>query len=255
MNSVTIIIPCRNEQGTIEAHVKSIPALGSSAEIIFVEGNSQDKTWEEILRVVAAYPEKNLRALKQPGKGKADAVRAALAVATGDICMIFDGDLTVPAEDLSAFYEKIQEKGVGAMLNGTRFVYPMQKRAMPFFNKIANRTFALGMSVVMRKWHTDMLCGTKVFFRSDYEKIRSFWDAHGSFDPFGDFDLLFGAYALDMSIEDVPMTYLARSYGAPNIRRWRHGLQLVLVFIKSVVLVWRYKITRGVAVFRTGKNK
>lgn len=237
--TVSVIVPCRNEMGTIEMHAQQVPEMGSSTEIIFVEGNSQDETWNEILRVIAMYPDKRMKAIKQPGRGKADAVRAALAQATGDLCIIFDGDFTVPAQSLQDFYDQLNQRGMGTMLNGTRFFYPISREAMPFFNRIANRGFAFGMSIVMRQRHTDMLCGTKAFFKSDYEKIRDFWEARGSFDPFGDFDLLFGAQALGMRIYDVPVRYQPRQYGAPNIRRWRHGLQLMYVFVRSVFVVGR----------------
>ena len=49
----------------------------------------------------------------------------------------------------------------------------------------------------------------------------------GDFDPFGDFDLLFGAARLNLKIVEVPIRYRARRYGETNISRWRHGWLLL----------------------------
>jgi glycosyltransferase involved in cell wall biosynthesis len=123
--STTIVISCRNERGNIEAAVQRIPPFGGHQEIIFVDGHSTDGTIEEIERVMEAYPDRNIRLLVQDGTGKSDAVRKGFALATGDILMILDADLTMPAEDLPKFYDAIAS-GKGEFINGCRLVYPME---------------------------------------------------------------------------------------------------------------------------------
>lgn len=128
--SVTVLIPCRNERGNIENAVKRLPRFCDDIEVLFVEGNSEDGTFEECLRVRDSYKEFwDIKVLKQAGEGKGDAVREGFDKARGDVLMILDADLTVPPEDLSKFY-KVIANGKGEFINGTRLVYPFEKGAM-----------------------------------------------------------------------------------------------------------------------------
>jgi len=225
--SCSVVVPARNEAGNIRPALDRIPRLGRRTEIIFVEGNSKDDTWETIQREVAAYTGPHLvRAIKQPGKGKWDAVRAGFAIATGDVLVIQDADLTAPPEDLIKFYEAVED-GRAEFANGSRLVYPMESRAMRFLNLLGNKFFAEALSYVLNQSVKDSLCGTKMMLRSDYlrlmERIRPF----GDFDPFGDFNLLFGSALLDLRIRDIPVAYKDRTYGETNISRFSHGWMLL----------------------------
>lgn len=231
--SVTVVIAVRNEAGNIESAVARVPALGKHTEILFIEGGSTDGTREKIQAVIQANAGKRDITLvvetadksnKRSSKG--DAVRQAFAAATGDILMILDGDLTVPPEDLPKFYAAIAA-GPGQFINGTRLVLNMERGAMQFFNRIANWSFGKIFSLLLRQKITDTLCGTKVLFKKDYEQIAANRHRFGDFDPFGDFDLLFGAAHLGLKIVEVPVRYRARVYGQTNIHRWRHGVLLL----------------------------
>lgn len=225
--SVSVVIPARNESGNIENAVRRIPPMGSRTEIIFVEGNSTDDTWEVIQRVSQQYAAThNIKIGRQPGRGKGDAVRMGFAMATGDILMILDADLTVAPEDLPKFYEALVS-GKGEFINGSRLVYPMEKHAMRFLNMLGNKFFSSVFSWLLEQPIKDTLCGTKVMFRSDYERLIENRKFFGEFDPFGDFDLLFGAYKLNLKIVDLPVRYRERTYGTTNISRWKHGLLLL----------------------------
>ena len=224
--TTSILIPARNEAGNIEEIIARIPPLGAGTEIIFVEGHSTDPTWEEIQRVKAAYPEKKITALQQTGKGKGDAVRAGFAVATGDILMILDADMTMPPEELTKFYE-ILATNSAEFANGVRLVYPMEKEAMRFLNLCANKIFSLLFTWLLGQNIKDTLCGTKVMLRTDYEKLVANRCYFGDFDPFGDFDLIFGANKMNLKFADVPIRYAARTYGTTNIARWKNGLLLL----------------------------
>ncbi|MBM3841091.1 MAG: glycosyltransferase [Verrucomicrobia bacterium] len=218
----TVVIPARNEAGNIEAAVQRTPEMGLGTEIIFIEGHSSDNTWDEIRRVAASYPNRRIKVLKQQSKGKGGAVREAFAAATGDLLFILDADLTMPPEQLPQFYE-VARSGIGEFVNGVRLVYPMEDQAMRFLNMVANKCFSLAFSWLLGQSIKDTLCGTKVLFRSDYEAIARNRAYFGDFDPFGDFDLLFGAARLNLKIIDLPIRYRARAYGETNIQRWRHG--------------------------------
>jgi SAM-dependent methyltransferase len=222
----TVVIPARNEAGNIEAAVQRTPELGLGTEIIFVEGHSRDDTWNEIQRVMAAYPQRRIRAIRQTTIGKGAAVREAFDLATGDLLFILDADLTMPPEELPKFYNAARS-GVGDFVNGVRLVYPMENEAMRFLNMVANHFFSLAFSFLLGQRVKDTLCGTKVLSRANYRKIAQNRSYFGQFDPFGDFDLLFGAAKLNLRIVDLPIRYRARVYGETNIQRWKHGWLLL----------------------------
>jgi len=229
--TTTVVIPARNESGNIEEAILRVPKFGKDVEIIFVEGNSTDDTWEEIQRVYKKYSrdhggDYNIKITQQDGKGKGDAVRKGYAMATGDILMILDADLTVLPEDLPKFYHALAS-GKGEFINGSRLVYPMEKEAMRFLNTLGNKFFSVAFSWLLEQPIKDSLCGTKVMFREDYIKLVANRKFFGEFDPFGDFDLLFGAYKLNLKIIDLPIRYHERTYGDTNISRFRHGLILL----------------------------
>ncbi|MCP3903750.1 MAG: glycosyltransferase [Planctomycetes bacterium] len=224
--TVTVVIPTRNERGNIEAAVQRLPEIGRRTEIIFVDGHSTDGTPDEVGRVIDAYPDRDIRFMEQDGRGKGDAVRKAFAAATGDVLMILDADLTVPPEDLPRFLRPIVE-GTGEFINGTRLVYPMEDDAMRFLNKGGNRFFSLLFTWLLGQRFRDTLCGTKVLTKRNYDTIAANRSFFGDFDPFGDFDLIFGAARGDLKIVEVPVRYRARTYGSTNISRFRHGLLLL----------------------------
>ncbi len=226
----SVIIPARNEAGNIEEAVRRTPEMGAGTEIIFIEGHSGDNTWSEIQRVAAAFPQRKIKVLKQQGSGKGGAVREAFAAATGDILFILDADLTVPPEELPKFYE-VARSGTGEFVNGVRLVYPMEQEAMQFLNMIANKIFSWLFGWLLGQKIKDTLCGTKVLFREDYEAIARNRACFGDFDPFGDFDLIFGAAKLNLRIVDLPIRYRARTYGTTNIHRWKHGWLLLRMVI------------------------
>jgi hypothetical protein len=226
--SLTIVIPARNERGNIEDALRRLPDFGVLTEVIFVEGNSSDGTWDEIQRVSAQWDGRRgvrVRAFKQEARGKADAVRLGFSHASGDLLTILDADLTMPPERLTRFYDAYCH-GAADFVNGTRLVYPMEGEAMRFLNHLGNVFFAKMLSFVLDVRIGDSLCGTKLFLRRDYERFVRWRKDFGEFDPFGDFELLFPAAILGTGIIDVPVDYRARTYGTTNIHRFRDGATL-----------------------------
>ena len=225
--SASILVPCRNERGNIENAILRMPRFGSAQEILFVEGNSSDGTFEECERVRDAYKGVwDITVLKQDGKGKGDAVRKGFAAAKNDVLMILDADLTMPPEALPKYHAVI-ESGKADFVNGTRLIYPMEDEAMRPLNFIANRFFAYMFSYLVNTRLTDTLCGTKVLMRKDYEVLVRERGYFGNFDPFGDFDLIFGAAKQNLKIIETPIHYKARTFGETQISRFRDGWLLL----------------------------
>jgi SAM-dependent methyltransferase len=238
-DTVSVIVPARNEAGNIETILKRIPQLGEDTEIIFIEGHSTDRTYETIERAIKSFSDRKCRLLQQAGRGKGDAVRLGFDEARGNILIILDADMTVPPEDLVRFVEALAS-GKGEFINGVRLIYPMENQSMRFLNMVGNKFFSLAFSWLLGQPINDTLCGTKVLWKRDYEKITRNRAYFGDFDPFGDFDLLFGAAKLNLKIAEMPIRYRSRSYGDTNIDRWRHGwllLKMVLFAAKRIKFI------------------
>jgi ubiquinone/menaquinone biosynthesis C-methylase UbiE len=230
---VSVIVPARNEAGNIRRIFEETPEMGGGTELIFVEGHSRDNTFETIEEEIKRWPQRSAQLFRQGGKGKGDAVRLGFEQASGDVLMILDADLTVPPEDLPRFYETWRS-GKGEFVNGVRLVYPMQEGAMRFFNFLGNKFFTLAFSWVFGQNVKDTLCGTKVLSKSHYNLIATNRPYFGDFDPFGDFDLLFGAAKYGMKFADLPVRYRERTYGTTNIQRWSHGLLLLRMVVMAL---------------------
>jgi len=234
--SVSVIIPARNEMGNIPAVFERVPPMGEFTELIFVEGHSRDDTAQVIQAEIARHPEWKCQFLQQTGVGKGDAVRQGFEVACGDILMILDADLTVPPETLPRFYNALVS-AKGDFINGVRLVYPMEKEAMRFFNFLGNKFFSLAFSWLIGQPIKDTLCGTKVLWKVDYDVVAANRAYFGNFDPFGDFDLLFGAARFSLKITDMPVRYAERTYGTTNIQRWKHGALLLRMVLFASRLI------------------
>lgn len=225
--SVSVIVPCKDERGNIGPAIQRIPQMGKWTEIIFVDGNSTDGTAEEIESQMRKHPDRNVSLILQgDGVGKGDAVRKGFAAARGDVLVIQDADLTVDPEDLPKFFNALRE-GKGEFINGSRLVYPMEKLAMRSLNLIANKLFSVLFSYLLGQQFRDTLCGTKMISKKDYEIVAANRQFFGKIDPFGDFDLIFGASKQNLKIAEIPVNYRARRYGDTSISRFRHGWLLL----------------------------
>lgn len=226
--SVSIIVPARNEAGNVPKVTAAIPRFGKWQEIIFVEGHSHDNTWKEIKKQILTGGKRrfNIRAYKQRGKGKADAVRLGFSKAKGEILIILDADLTVNPKDLSKFYE-VLASGKGEFVNGSRMIYPMEKQAMRILNVFGNKIFSWLFTWILGQRFKDTLCGTKALLKTDYRKIANNRKFFGNFDPFGDYDLIFGAVKQNLKVVELPIRYRERTYGSTNISRFTHGWLLL----------------------------
>lgn len=236
--SVSVIIPCKNEAGNVEEAVKKIPSMGTFTEIIFCDDQSTDGTAGKVEGAIKNFPEKNIQLVYGPGICKADNVWTGFEKAKGDILMILDGDLTVPPEELSLFYEAIIN-GKGEFINGSRMVYPMENKAMRFINLVGNKIFSLFFSYILDINIKDTLCGTKVLWKNDYEqikKLRGFWSMK---DRWGDYELIFGAAKSNLKIIDLPVHYRERKYGETKMKnRLKNGW---LMFRMIFIALWKIK--------------
>lgn len=244
--SCSVVVPCRNEVDNVASLVQRVPALGTETEIVFVDGSSNDGTPERIEELVAEYPRKNIRLIRQAGNtGKAGATFQGFGAAEGDVVMILDADMTVRPEDLPRFYDALAE-GVAQFANGTRMVYPMASGAMPGLNNVGNRIFSHYLSWLIGTHISDTLCGTKAMLRQDTPELLRLRPSFGYHDPWGDFDLLLGAACLGLSIIDVPVIYVAREAGESKMQPWAHGSELAktcLIGVRELKLRQHRRIT------------
>ena len=235
--SATVVVPCRNERGNIRPLVERLPRFCEEQEILFVEGNSRDGTWEEIGAVIEAFPDRTIRRLKQEGRGKGDAVRKGFAEARGEALIILDADLSVAPEAIPKFYRALVQ-GKGNFINGSRLVYPREEKAMRLLNLVGNRVFSILFTYLLNQRFTDTLCGTKVLTRTHYRRIAQDRAYFGDFDPFGDFDLIFGAVKQNLKVVEIPVRYAARTYGSTQISRFRDGWLLIRMVVFAF---WKLK--------------
>lgn len=225
--SVSVVVPARNEKGNVEELVKRVPEMGRGTEIVFVENDSTDGTFEEIQRVMQVYRgKKQISLTRTSGTGKVGAVSAGFESAAGDILMILDADMTVEPEDLPRFYEVLAARQA-EYAHGSRLVYPMQKEAMRLLNLLGNKMFSLIFSWLLKARVKDTLCGTKVLWASDYKRLAAQRDYFGRLDRWGDFDLIFGAHRLGLKMVEIPIHYHPRLYGRSNMKAITHGWQLL----------------------------
>lgn len=224
--SLSVIIPARNESGNIRSALTRMPGFPGKLEVIFVEGNSTDDTWQTIQNVARENWPFDVRVMQQEGKGKGDAVRKGFTAATGDLLMILDADLTVMPEDLPRFYRVLADRSAD-YVQGTRLIYPMEDKAMRPLNWIGNKFFSFLFSSLLGQRFSDTLCGTKCLWKKDYEALAANRAFFGDFDPFGDFDLIFGCAKLNFKIKEIPVHYKERIYGSTNINRFRDGVLLL----------------------------
>lgn len=223
--TASIILTVRDERGNIEPMVRQIPDVGAGTEILFVEGHSTDGTRAEIERVASRYPEKNVRLLVQDGIGQGDAIYKGFSEASGDVIILLEADRTSPPQDVLKAFD-IVAGGRADYVNGSRFIYPRDKGAMPLRKVIGNWMFAIWFTWFLGQRTSDVLCGLKAIDRRQFQRLRKNWGSLGLFDPFGDFELIFGAARLGLKICEVPTRYTVRQYGEPKSRFWKHGFML-----------------------------
>lgn len=243
--SVSVIIPARNEAGNIQNALDRLPTFhGAKVQVIFVEGNSKDETWPEILRVVGkGRTGCQVLAFQQTGQGKNDAVQIGVRQATHDLTVILDADLTMPPELLTRYYDAYR-LGKADFINGSRLVYPIEGQEMKFLNLLGNIFFSKLLSGILETRLSDTLCGTKLLARHDWARIWAWNEDFGDFDPFGDFELLFSASSLCLGIINLPVRYRARTYGSTNILRFHHGW---LLFKMAAIGLFRIRAGKGLS--------
>lgn len=238
--SVTVVVPCKNEAGNIENAVTRIPEMGKGTEIIFGDDKSTDGTKEKVQEMIKKYPKRNIKVLDGPGICKAENVWTCFDQANGDILMILDADLTVIPEELPYFYEAIT-RGYGEFINGSRLVYPMHRDAMKPINMLGNKFFSTLFSYILDTKIKDTLCGTKVLWREDYQKIKKLRGTWGIQDRWGDYELIFGAAKQHLKHIDLPVHYMDRTYGETKMtNRFRNGWIMLRMSLISLMKIKFY---------------
>jgi SAM-dependent methyltransferase len=227
--SVSVVVPCRNEAGNVREAVERMPEMGQQMEILFCDDKSTDGTADVVKRMQSLYPEREIRLIGGPGISKAQNVWTGFRAARGDVLMILDADLSVMPEELPVFLRALLS-GRGDFINGSRLVYPMQRHAMKFANMLGNKFFSLVFSFLLNQRIKDTLCGTKVLWRRDWERLEPHLGQWGIQDLWGDYELLFGASRLSLRIVDVPVHYQERVHGLTKMNRvFANGLRMLRI--------------------------
>jgi hypothetical protein len=227
--TVSVVIPCRNEAGNVRHAVERVPSMGRRTEILFCDDKSSDGTVDEVRRMQALYPDKDIRLLEGPGICKAENVWTGFRAARGDVLMILDADLTVMPEELPMFLRALVTSR-GEFVNGSRLVYPMPHLAMKFANMIGNKFFGLVFSFLLDQRVKDTLCGTKVLWRKDWLRMERNLGSWGIKDLWGDYELLFGASKLHLEVVEVPVHYQERIHGATKMTKvFSNGLRMLRI--------------------------
>ena len=236
---ISIVIPARNEEGNKKLLIEALnkfKKIKNKVEIVFVEGNSKDQTFEMLKKITEDFSEHfKISLLKQTSKGKKNAVVEGFNISSGDTLAIVDSDFTVDIDDsIDAIIESTKNENI--LINCSRTTFPMERDAMRWANYIGNRCFAIFLSIIINKPISDSLCGTKVFSRKFFNLMKNNGSWESKSDPFGDFTIIFEAANNNIKILNYPVRYYARKSGAPNISRWIDGIKLLKV-------CWKYMIS------------
>jgi SAM-dependent methyltransferase len=237
--SCTVVVPCKNEEDNVPVIPERVPRMGSFTEIVFVDDASDDATAERVRQAMARHPDRPIKLVDGPGRGKGAAVRAGLAQASGDVFMILDADMTVMPEDLPSFFEAITENR-GELINGTRMVYPLGGNSMRAANILGNKLFAMLFSFLIEQRVTDTLCGTKVLKRDDYARILAARDYFGDIDRWGDYDWIFGAAKNNLKIVELPIHYVERVAGVTKMTNRLRNARIMLRMCWAAL--WKLKM-------------
>ena len=234
---VSFIIPCKNEENNIKIFEKEIYESDQSHEYLFGDDNSSDNTINEIDKLAKKLDKHNIVKYYGPGICKSENVYKGIEISNGQIIVIYDADLTVSFKDVE-FSINILKNTNADFINCTRMIYPQKDGAMKLANFIGNSFFAGLFSLLFRKKITDTLCGTKIFYKKDWIKIKKEVSNWGMKDLWGDFDLLIGAYKNNLKIIEVPVTYYERREEETKMKSVI--LNALRMFI--IVLVSYYKL-------------
>ena len=154
--------------------------------------------------------------------------------------MILDGDLSVLPEDLPKFHRGARRRPRGARQRlAARLRHGAGRDALPEHDRQQASSRGCFKAIIGPAGQGHALRDEGAPERGDYERIAAGRSYFGEFDPFGDFDLLFGAARLGLKIVDLPVRYQPRTYGETNISRWRHG---VLLLQMTVFAFWKFRV-------------
>ena len=234
---ISFIIPCKNEGDNIKLFEKEINSSDRSYEYLFGDDKSTDDTSQEIEKLKKNLSKNIIIKYDGPGICKSENVYRGIEIASGEIIVIYDADLTVSFEDIK-FALKILRKTNADFVNCTRMIYPQKDGAMKLLNFIGNSFFASLFGILFKRKITDTLCGTKIFYKKDWQNIKKDTSKWGAKDLWGDFDLLIGAYKNNLKIIEVPVTYFERKENETKMKSlFSNTLRMLFI-----VLISYYKL-------------
>ena len=233
-NLISIIIPCKNEEGNIKNIIKDNfkNKLSFKYEVVFIDDNSSDKTLILMEEEKQNNDDVTIKIVNGPGKGKSRAVDLGVKNSKGNYCMILDADITVKVEDLDLFYNAIKNNNAD-LINGSRLIYKVEKKSMRTLNFFVNIFFSIIVSYISEKYISDVLCGTKCFKRKSWDKYEEFRNKYQINDLWGDFNIIFASSFIGEKIIDLPVRYYERVQGVSKMgKRFFNFLNMLKVCLQ-----------------------
>lgn len=227
----SIILSVANQEDDIKKCIGSIPKIGKKTEIIAVVNRTKDRA-ADIVKDLAGT-NKNIKLIfNRPNENKQTVLKRGLDSASADILILYDSQMTIPAEELERAYNLLASNRA-QFVNGTRLIYPVEGQRLRQFNIIANLIFGWFYSSLLKNRVTDVLCNVKAFYRKDYKKMRL-----GK--TISNFDLLFAAAENKLKILELPVHYNQKIYLSSKRRLLLHTFLLMALGLKGF---WKLKVS------------
>ena len=222
---VSIVIPCYNEQATIEQIVDAVHAAPiASREIIVVDDCSDDGTRAILQQKVSKLVDRLI--LDPINRGKGAALRSGFAAASGDIILVQDADLEYNPEDYPALLEPITS-GKADVVFGSRFMGGRPHRVLFFWHMIGNKFLTLVSNMFTNLNLTDTQTGYKAFKASVIKSI------HIQEDGFAvEAEIVAKVARLRCRIFEVGVSYYGRTYEEGKKIGWRDGFRALRAIIR-----------------------
>lgn len=215
--SITVIIPCLNEEQGIERILRRMPDFVD--EVIVVDNNSTDRT-SDVAATLGA------KVIREEVRGYGRSYKKGFANAKGEIIVTLDGDHSYPVDAISYLLEAFLHLEVD-FLNASRF--PVRDaKAMSFKHKLGNLVLSLAMSLLYFRWVRDSQSGMWVFRRGILSGMRLESDGMA----FSEEIKIEALKNTNIRFGEISIQYSSR-LGEMKLNPWRDGVHNLAFLVKK----------------------